>query len=98
MVSKKNNNITNPIERKLQIIKIATKQKFSYSTMNESCVHNNKIENRKRLKTSNQNGKKMMFSKNTHPPVKQLTRHSHIHVHFVSRIVLRTWRYHRSST
>ena len=58
MVSKKNNNITNCIERKLQIIKIATKQKFSYSTMNESCVHNNKIENRKRLKTSNQNGKK----------------------------------------
>jgi hypothetical protein len=92
MVSKKNNNITNPIERKLQIIKIATKQKFSYSTMNESCVHNNKIENRKRLKTSNQNGKKMLFGKNTHPPVKQLTRHSNIHVHFISRVVLRTWR------
>jgi hypothetical protein len=65
--------------------------------MNESCV-NNKIENRKQLKTSNQNGKKMFFGKNTHPPVKQLTRHSNLRVHFVSRVVLRTWRYYRSST
>ena len=98
MVSKKTSISQILLKKKKQIIKIATKQKFSYSTMNEICVHNNKIENRKRLTTSNQNGKKILFGKNTHPPVKQLTRHSHIHVHFVSRVVLRTWRYHRSST
>ncbi len=40
--------------------------------MNGSCVQNNNIENRKQLQTFNQNGKKMLFSKNTHPRVKQL--------------------------
>jgi len=49
-------------------------------------------------KHSDKNAKLREGSKNTHPPVKQLTRHSHIHVHFISRVVLRTWRYHHSST
>jgi hypothetical protein len=92
MVSKKTS-ISQILKKKFRLSKLQQSRNF-----HTVCVHNNKIENRKQLNTSNQNGKKILFSKNTHTPVKQFTRHSHIHVHFISRVVLRTWRYHRSST